>query len=193
MSRSGADLALLLLGGFRTLVDAATAELARRGHQDVRPVHDFAIRAIAAGADTASELGRRLSITKQSAAKTIAVLQERGYVTRDTDPRDGRRKRLQVTALGFDVMRQGEAVFDELRDQWAQQIGAAELDRIEDHLTALAGAQPLRFDTPRWIAPHGGEPGFATDTSALTPERPRPPIRSIAPGFNSFLRDFAAI
>jgi DNA-binding MarR family transcriptional regulator len=158
MSRSGADLALLLLGGFRTLADAAIAELAERGYQDVRPVHDFAMRAIAAGADSASELGRRLSITKQSAAKTIAVLQERGYVTRDTDPRDARRKRLQVTALGFDVMRQGEAVFDELRDQWAQQIGAAELDRIEDHLTALAGAQPVRFDTPGWIARDVGEP-----------------------------------
>jgi DNA-binding MarR family transcriptional regulator len=158
MSRSGADLALLLLGGFRTLVDAAVAELAERGHEDVRPVHDFAMRAIAAGADSASELGRRLSITKQSAAKTIAVLQERGYVTRDTDPRDGRRKRLQVTALGFDVMRQGEEVFDELRDQWAQQIGAAELDRIEDHLTALVGAQPVRFDTPGWIARDVGEP-----------------------------------
>ena len=158
MSRSGADLALLLLGGFRTLVDAAIAELAERGHEDVRPVHDFAMRAIAAGADTASELGRRLSITKQSAAKTIAVLQERGYVTRDTDPRDGRRKRLQVTALGFDVMRQGEAVFDQLRDQWAQQIGAAELHRIEDHLTTLVGAQPVRFDTPGWIARDVGEP-----------------------------------
>jgi DNA-binding MarR family transcriptional regulator len=158
MPRSGADLALLLLGGFRTLVDAAIAELAERGHQDVRPVHDFAMRAIAAGADSASELGRRLSITKQSAAKTIAVLQQRGYVTRDTDPRDGRRKRLQVTALGFDVMRQGEEVFDELRDQWAQRIGAAELDRIEDHLTALAGAQPVRLDTPGWIARDIGEP-----------------------------------
>jgi DNA-binding MarR family transcriptional regulator len=158
MSRSGADLALLLLGGFRTLVDAAMAELAERGHEDVRPVHDFAMRAISEGADSASELGRRLSIAKQSAAKTIAVLQERGYVTRDTDPRDGRRKRLQVTALGYDVMRQGEAVFDELRDQWAQQIGAAELARIEEHLTALVGAQPVRFDTPGWIARDVGEP-----------------------------------
>ena len=157
MSRSGADLALLLLGGFRTLADAAIVELAERGYQDVRPVHDFAMRAIAAGADSASELGRRLSITKQSAAKTIAVLQERGYVARDTDLRDARRKRLQVTALGFDVMRQGEAIFDELRDQWAQQIGAAELERIEDHLTALAGAQPVRFDTPGWIARDAGE------------------------------------
>src|ERR1700693_4964745 len=87
MSRSGADLALLLLGGFRSLVDTATAELARRGYEDVRPVHDFAMRAIAAGAGNAPELGRRLSVSKQAAAKTIAVLTERGYVTRDTDPR----------------------------------------------------------------------------------------------------------
>jgi DNA-binding MarR family transcriptional regulator len=158
MSRSGADLALLLLGGFRTLVDAAAAELADRGYEDVRPVHDFAMRAIAAGADSASELGRSLSITKQSAAKTIAVLQERGYVARETDPRDARRKRLQVTELGLDVLRQGEAVFDELREQWAQRIGAAEMASIEDHLTALIGAQPVRFDTPGWIARDIGEP-----------------------------------
>ncbi|MER6829992.1 MarR family transcriptional regulator [Streptosporangium sp. NPDC000563] len=157
MSRSGADLALLLLGGFRTLVDAAIAELARRGYEDVRPIHDFAMRAIAAGADSASELGRRLSISKQSAARTISVLQERGYVTRDTDPLDARRKRLQVTALGFDVLRQGEAIFDELRDQWEQQIGAAELAALETHLTALVGAMPIRFDTPGWIAQDLGE------------------------------------
>jgi DNA-binding MarR family transcriptional regulator len=158
MSRSGADLALLLLGGFRSLVDAATAELARRGHADVRPVHDFAIRAIAAGADTASELGRRLSITKQSAAKTIAVLQERGYVARETDPADARRKRLQVTALGFDMLRQGEMIFDELRDQWARRIGAAELETFETQLAALVGAQPVRFDSAAWIAQDLGEP-----------------------------------
>ena len=157
MSRSGADLALLLLGGFRTLVDAAIVELARRGYEDVRPVHDFAMRAIAAGADSASELGRRLSISKQSAAKTIAVLQQRGYVARDTDPHDARRKRLQVTALGFDVMREGEAIFDQLRDQWGQQIGAAELETFETHLSALVGALPVRFDTPGWIARDLGE------------------------------------
>jgi DNA-binding MarR family transcriptional regulator len=157
MSRSGADLALLLLGGFRTLVDAAIVELARRGYEDVRPVHDFAMRAIVAGADSASELGRRLSISKQSAAKTIAVLQERGYVARETDPHDARRKRLQVTALGFDVLRTDEAVFDELRVQWERQIGADELKTFETHLAALVGALPVRFDTPAWIARDLGE------------------------------------
>jgi DNA-binding MarR family transcriptional regulator len=147
MARSGAELALLLLGGFRTLVDEATAELAARGHPDVRPVHDFAMRAIAAGADNASELGRRLSITKQSAAKTIAVLQDRGYVTVEADPSDARRKRLLVTPLGDEVMRTGEAIFDELRARWADRIGSAELATLEEQLTGLVGSRPIRFDT----------------------------------------------
>ncbi len=152
MSSSGADLALLLLGGFRVLVDDAVEELAERGYEDVRPVHDFAMRAIAAGADNASELGRRLSVSKQAAAKTVAVLEERGYVERGADPLDARRKRLQVTALGFEVMRVGEAVFDEFRDKWKRKIGAKQLDRLESDLATLVGASPVRVDTPGWIA-----------------------------------------
>jgi DNA-binding MarR family transcriptional regulator len=145
MSRSGADLAMLLLGGFRSLVDAATAELARRGYADVRPVHDFAMRAIMAGVDNASELGRRLSVSKQAAAKTIAVLQERGYVARAADPLDARRKRLQVTKLGFAVLREGEAIFDELREQWARKIGPAKLKTLEKHLAKLVSRSPVRL------------------------------------------------
>jgi DNA-binding MarR family transcriptional regulator len=152
MPRSGADLALLLLGGFRSLVDAAQVELARRGYEDVRPVHDFAIRAIAAGADSASELGRRMSVSKQAAAKTIAVLQERGYVVIDVDPADARRKRLQVTTRGFDLLREGEAIFDELRDGWERRIGAAQLAELEERLTDLLGPTPVRLDAPGWVA-----------------------------------------
>jgi DNA-binding MarR family transcriptional regulator len=157
MSRSGADLALLLLAGFRSLVDAAIVELAAHGYEDVRPVHDFAMRAIAAGADNASELGRRMSVSKQAAAKTIAVLQERGYVARDADPDDARRKRLQVTALGFDVLREGEAIFDELREKWERQIGSAQLEKLEADLAALIGSSSVRFDTPGWMTRDLGE------------------------------------
>ena len=154
----GSDLTLLLLAGFRALADAAQAELAARGYEDVRPANAFAIRAIASGADTASELGKRLTVSKQAAAKTIAVLQERGYVARAADPDDGRRKRLQVTDRGREMLRESEAIFDELREQWAKRIGAAELETFETQLAALVGAQPVRFDTAAWIAQDLGEP-----------------------------------
>lgn len=158
MSRSGADLALLLLAGFRSLVDAAMVELAADGYDDVRPVHDFAMRAIAAGANNASELGRRMSVSKQAAAKTIAVLQERGFVAREADPTDARRKSLHVTALGFKVLSRGEAIFDQLREHWARQIGPSQLAQLEAHLAALVGTPAsLRLDTPGWMAQDLGE------------------------------------
>lgn len=152
MPRSGADLALLLLGSFRSLVDASVKELAAKGFDDVRPVHDFALRAIASGADNASELGRRMSVSKQAAAKTIAVLVARGYVARDADPADGRRKRLEVTPRGFEVMRVGAAIFDELRTRWEHQLGKDELALLEAQLVALVGESPVRADAPGWVA-----------------------------------------
>ncbi|QCB94806.1 MarR family winged helix-turn-helix transcriptional regulator [Cellulomonas shaoxiangyii] len=139
MPRTGADLALLLLGGYRALVDAATAELAADGHGDFRPVHEFAMRAIAAGADGASDLARRTGVSKQAAAKTIAVLVERGYVTRGADPADARRKRLEVSPLGREVLRRGEGVLDGLRAQWEQRLGEERFAALEADLHTLVG------------------------------------------------------
>ncbi|WP_250003490.1 MarR family winged helix-turn-helix transcriptional regulator [Actinoplanes sp. M2I2] len=151
MSRSGADLALLLLGGFRTFADRATAELAARGYEDVRPVHDFALQAILSGADNASELGRRMSVTKQSAAQTIAVLEERGYVRREPDPTDRRRMRLQVTERGLEMQRTGAAIFQTLREQWESQVGAGAVRDVERALRQLVGTGPVQLDTPGWL------------------------------------------
>ncbi len=150
MTRSGADLALLLLAGFRTFADRGTDALAHRGFEDVRPTHDFALRAVAAGADTPSELARRLSVTRQAAAKTIATLEERRYIERAPDPRDGRRLRLTITDRGAELMRTGDAVFAELRSQWEEQVGAGRVAEIEDALRALIGDGVLSVDSPDW-------------------------------------------
>jgi DNA-binding MarR family transcriptional regulator len=151
-SAKGAELALLLLGGFHSMVDDVIVGLESRGHAGVRPVHEFALRAIDAGADTASELGRRLSVSKQAAAKTIAALQRLGYLEREVDPSDARRKRLRVTPRGYELMAIGSALFDDVRERWAVQIGARQLDTLQTHLGRLVerrtfGAEDVaRFD-----------------------------------------------
>jgi len=134
MSRNGADLALLLLGGFRFMADEATVQLTERGHPGVRPAHDFALRAIADGAGTVSEVGRRTSVSKQAAAKTVAFLEEGGYVRRARDEHDRRRSHLTVTDRGYSLMSEGEAVFDELRERWESLVGR---DRVADVQNAL--------------------------------------------------------
>ena len=148
MSRKGADLALLLLAGFRQLADSAVVELLRRGYPELRPSQEFAMRAIAGGAGNASELGRRLSVSKQAAAKVVALLEERGYVARMDDAADSRRKLLTVTPLGHEVMQQGEAIFEDLRADWVRKIGEAALDRLEQDLTLLIGRAGANLDAP---------------------------------------------
>lgn len=142
----GAELALLLLGGFHSMTDEVIAALADRGHPDVRAVHEFALRAIDTGADTASELGRRLSVSKQAAAKTIATLERMEYVRLEPDPTDGRRRRIRVTPHGRDMVAVGSALFDDVRARWAAQIGAQELDALQAHLRRVVTARPLAAD-----------------------------------------------
>ena len=151
MPRSGADLALLLLGGFRALAEAGTVELAAHGYHRIRPVHDFALHSILGGADTASALARELGITKQAVAKTVAFLETEGYVAGETDERDTRRRRFTVTERGHDLVRTGQQVFDELRDRWAERIGVAELEQLEAALTDLGIQVPTRLDAPGWL------------------------------------------
>lgn len=152
MSRSGADLALLLLAGFRTMADQGSAELAELGYDDVRPAHDFALHSILAGSDSASELGRAMSITKQAAAKTIALLEERGYLTREPDPADKRRVRLRVTERGLSMLRDGEAIFERIRQEWEQRVGSSTIGALEATLRDLVGSNEIRIDSPGWDA-----------------------------------------
>lgn len=152
MSRDGADLAQLLLAGFRALADRAGAELVARGYEEVRPVHDFALQAILAGADSTSEVGRRMSVSKQAAAKTVAALEERHYVAREPDPVDRRRQRLYVTAHGLAMLGEAEGIFDQLRGEWEKQVGAASLAQMESTLRALVGRAAIQVDAAKWVA-----------------------------------------
>ena len=150
MTRRGGDLALLLLGGFRVMAERGTAELAARGFEDIRPVHDFALHAILSGAQSASDLGRRMAVTKQAAAKIISVLEHRGYVDREPDESDRRRKSLRVTSLGLSMLQEGEHIFDEIRHEWEQDVGTEALLNLEAALTAFVGAKAIRLDAPGW-------------------------------------------
>jgi DNA-binding MarR family transcriptional regulator len=144
MARSqGAELALLLLGGFNSMTDEVVAELAARGHPGVRPVHEFALGAIDAGAGTASELGRRLGVSRQASAKTIAALQQMGYVEREDDPADGRRQLIRVTARGHEMVAIGGALFDDVRSRWAEEIGVRAVTALEKHLGQLVRRRSL--------------------------------------------------
>ena len=150
-SRPGYELPLLLLLGFRALIDELHAELARQGHPDVRPLHGFVFQAIGPDGTTAAELGRRLGISKQAAGKTVDALERLGYVERAGDPRDARRKRVALTERGFDCLMRSARIFDALRAQWARALGEQRLRALEDDLRRVTPSDLFRLDAPGWF------------------------------------------
>ncbi|MCE3553078.1 MarR family winged helix-turn-helix transcriptional regulator [Pseudonocardia sp. RS11V-5] len=146
--RPGFALPLLLLAGFQTLVDALHEELAERGHPDARPMHGFALQAVGGGT-TAAELGRRLGVTKQAAAKTIAALEAAGYVERAADPTDARRVVVRPTARGRDLLARSAEIFDELRTRWVRELGEDAVRTMEDALGRVTSGP--RLDAPSWF------------------------------------------
>ncbi|MCO1661002.1 MarR family winged helix-turn-helix transcriptional regulator [Pseudonocardia humida] len=148
----GYELPLRLLFGFRVLVDGVHAELARHGHPELRPVHGFVLQAVGPSGATAVELGRRLGVSKQAAAKHIEFLQTRGYLERATDPDDARRRPVRLTERGLDSLRRSAAAFDEMRASWGRTLGEQRLRALEADLRAVTPQAAFRLDLPGWFA-----------------------------------------
>jgi len=147
----GFELPLLLFGGFRSVIDELHAELARRGHPDLRPAHGFALQAIGVRGATATEAGRRLGISKQAAGKTIERLEELGYVHKAGDDQDRRRKLVRITPRGLDTLAMSAMIFDDIRSRWASVLGPDRLSALEADLRMMVPGETFRLDVPGWF------------------------------------------
>ncbi len=150
-STYGFELPILLFAGFRSIIDELHAELARRGHPELRPTHGFALQAIGLGGATAAETGRRLGISKQAAGKTIDRLEELGYVHRSDDESDRRRKLARLTPRGLAALAMSAVIFDDIRCRWEGTLGAARLSDMETSLRAMIPGETFRLDVPGWF------------------------------------------
>ena len=151
MSSAGYEMPLLLFAGFRSIIDELHAELARRGHQDMRPAHGFAMQAIGFNGATATEVGRRLGISKQAAGKTVERLEALGYVERAGDGLDRRRKLVRLTPRGIEALTLSAAIFTDIRARWAQALGPERVEDLEASLRTMTPGETFRLDVPGWF------------------------------------------
>jgi DNA-binding MarR family transcriptional regulator len=147
----GFELPMLLFAGFRSIIDELHAELARRGHPDLRPAHGFALQAIGFGGATAAETGRRLGISKQAAGKTIDRLEDLGYVHRSGDDADRRRKLARLTPRGIEALAMSAMIFNDIRSRWEGALGDARLSGLETSLRTMVPEETFRLDVPGWF------------------------------------------
>ncbi|MGF1429932.1 MarR family winged helix-turn-helix transcriptional regulator [Kitasatospora sp. LaBMicrA B282] len=148
----GFELPLLLFAGFRSIIDRLHAELAAQGHPEARPAHGFALQAVGLQGASASEVGRRLGVSKQAAGKTIDRLAVLGYVQRADDPADARRKLVRLTPRGLDLLTRSAEVFEQLRAEWVAQLGAERVRQLERDLRVMAPAEYFRLDVAGWLS-----------------------------------------
>jgi DNA-binding MarR family transcriptional regulator len=148
---TGFELPLLLFAGFRSLIDELHAELAKRGHPDMRPAHGFAMQAIGLGGATATEVGKRLGISKQAAGKTLERLEELGYVHQAGDDADRRRKTMRLTPRGISALTLSAMIFGDIRARWEAELGGTRLAEMEADLRAMAPGETFRLDVPGWL------------------------------------------
>ncbi|MEY9933210.1 DNA-binding MarR family transcriptional regulator [Catenulispora sp. GP43] len=146
----GSDLPLLMLLGFRALIDDVHTELAEAGHPGFRPLHGVTFKAIGEGV-TASELGRRLGVSKQAAGKTIEGLEREGYVERVADPADARSKIIRLTPRGTEVQQRAFEAMAGLRARWAERLGEERMTAMEEALREMTADREMKFDIPGWF------------------------------------------
>lgn len=141
------SVAMLVLRLATQVVDGIQFGLTERGFTDVRPAHGFAFVRISAGNATVVDVAEHLGVTKQAASQLVAQLAQRGYLTREPDPRDGRAQLLQLTARGRACTRAAEDAAGETAAAWRDRLGPDGLPALRAALLSVAVPGRLR---PAW-------------------------------------------
>ena len=113
--------------------------LRQRGYQDVTNT-DTALLANLDTADTTiSALAQRCGVTRQAASQQLALLSQKGYVSRRPDPADSRAILVRRTAKGQALMRDALEIVAEIEAEYAGFLGAGRLAVLKELLTDLVG------------------------------------------------------
>ena len=147
----GYELPLLLLAGFRAIIDELHTELSTRGHPDARPAHGFVLQAIGLDGATASEVARRLGVSKQAAGKSIERIEVLGYAARIADEMDGRRKVVRLTDYGVDLLTQSARILDRIHRRWVRALGVDRVRALESDLRSMTPSAVFRLDLAGWL------------------------------------------
>jgi DNA-binding MarR family transcriptional regulator len=89
-----------------------------------------------------SDLADRLGVTKGAIGQLVDRLEQRGYVTRDPDPKDRRSYLVRPTArarAGYLVSRTNLIAIE---DEWRRLLGAGLMDELETALEKLDDWRP---------------------------------------------------
>jgi DNA-binding MarR family transcriptional regulator len=86
---------------------------------------------------TIGELAELLEVTQQAASKSVVELETLGYVRREADPTDSRRRRIVLTDQGRDAVATSRRFRSELERALIDELGERNVDDTRRVLVAL--------------------------------------------------------
>lgn len=128
-------------------------KLAERGYPDIRSSHGVVIANLGTGAVRVTELAERAQVTQQAMGKILKELERMGYVIRDVDSSDKRAREIRFTDKGMQLVTDCLAINKELREYYADKIGADKLDRLEKLLREAVDSLELEYMPEAWVSP----------------------------------------
>ena len=135
-------LARLLSAATQLTVRRLNETLATRGYPNLRPADGYALLALGSEGATTSQLGARLGITKQAAAKISNRLEQAGYLCRSSHPSDARAQLLARTARGVELLETAADVQRQIEQDWARTVGARKVTEMRAALESVLQQAP---------------------------------------------------
>jgi DNA-binding MarR family transcriptional regulator len=132
------------------------------GHRNLRLSFEPYVSLLASGDLRLSEIASTLGVSRQAAQQVIDMVQAAGYISRRSDPVDGRAKRITLTARGRQLIDDGIRAADTLERHYAALVGETALAQATGTLVRLAAA--LELPLPGATTSHG-----TASLSALLP------------------------
>lgn len=108
--------------------------------QDMTHAGLIVLHSIAMSPASQRDIAKKARVTDQTMSRTVDRLERAGYVTRDTDPRDERRRLIAITASG-------QATYKRLleleKDEAALAFGAGDVSALREQLLRLVRSPEL--------------------------------------------------
>jgi DNA-binding MarR family transcriptional regulator len=124
-------------------------EVIQQRHPGVTPGQNQVMTVIDAEGTRPAELARRVGVTRQSMAETLAGMVARGFIELRPDPEDGRAKVAVLTKAGWAALHDGLDAVLAVHRHWESILGETKMTRLVkllrellDGLEAEAAAAP---------------------------------------------------
>lgn len=84
-----------------------------------------------------TEIAERMEISPAALAVSLKKLEKGGYIRRNSDATDERKKRLEMTELGERVVSESKKMFQEVEKQMFQGFSQAEMEQLADYMDRM--------------------------------------------------------